>query len=99
MMLQVQNLLCPKVPSDGPCRLYCSAENDPRAALTAGGLAQGDVGSVDSPKVASRSAAAELGGLLESPEIVGLIEALKGTRWTGRPGYPLRSMVGMALAE
>jgi hypothetical protein len=54
---------------------------------------------VDSPKVASRSAAAELAGLLESPEIVGLIEALEGTRWTGRPGYPLRSMVGMALAK
>jgi hypothetical protein len=24
---------------------------------------------------------------------------LKTTRWTGRPGYPLRSTVGMALAK
>ena len=51
------------------------------------------------PNVAPRSAAAELVGLLDSPEIAGLIAELEATRWTGRPGYPLRAMVGMALAK
>jgi transposase, IS5 family len=54
---------------------------------------------VDTPKIASRSAATELAGLLESPEIIGLIDELQATRLTGRPGYPIRSMVGMALAK
>jgi transposase len=52
-----------------------------------------------SPNVAPRSAAAELGRLLESVEIRGLITDLEQTRWTGRPGYPVRVMVGMALAK
>lgn len=38
-------------------------------------------------------------GLLESPEIRALIRHLEETRWTGRPGYPIRVMVGMALAK
>lgn len=46
-----------------------------------------------------RSAAAELAGLLDSPEIGHLIEELQATRWTGRPGYPIRTMVGLALAK
>jgi len=54
---------------------------------------------VDVLKVAPRSAAAELAGLLDSPEIAHLIRELEATRWTGRPGYPLRAMVGMALAK
>jgi Transposase DDE domain/Transposase domain (DUF772) len=49
--------------------------------------------------VPSRSAAAELAELLDSPEITRLIADLEATRWTGRPGYPLRAMVGMALAK
>jgi hypothetical protein len=49
--------------------------------------------------VPPRSAAVELAGLLDSPEIAGLIAELEATRWTGRPGYPLRMMVGMALAK
>ena len=49
--------------------------------------------------VPPRSAAGELAGLLDSPEIAGLIADLEATRWTGRPGYPLRAMVGMALAK
>jgi hypothetical protein len=51
------------------------------------------------PNVAPRSAAAELAGLLDSPEIAGLVSELEATRWTGRPGYSIRSMVGMALAK
>jgi hypothetical protein len=54
---------------------------------------------VDVPNVAPRSAAAELAGLLDSPEIASLICDLQATRWTGRPGYPIRAMVGMALAK
>jgi hypothetical protein len=50
------------------------------------------------PTVA-RSAASELAGLLDSPEIGRLIEELQATRWTGRPGYPVRTMVGLALAK
>jgi len=50
-------------------------------------------------KVAPRSAAFELARLLASPEVARLIAELEATRWTGRPGYPLRSMVGMALAK
>ncbi len=46
-----------------------------------------------------RSAATELAGLLDSPDIGRLIAELDATRWTGRPGYPLRAMVGVALAK
>jgi hypothetical protein len=49
--------------------------------------------------VPAPSAVAELAGLLDSPEIAKLIAALEETRWTGRPGYPIRSMVGMALVK
>ncbi|HEU4702116.1 MAG TPA: transposase [Conexibacter sp.] len=50
-------------------------------------------------KVPPRSVAAELRSLLDSPEIRGLVDHLQETRWTGRPGYPIRVMVGMALAK
>jgi hypothetical protein len=49
--------------------------------------------------VARRPVAETLSGILDSPEIAGLVEALEATRETGRPGYPLRSMIGMALAK
>jgi len=51
------------------------------------------------PKVAPRPAAAEVANLLDSPEIGRLIEELQATRWTGRPGYPIRMMVGLALCK
>jgi Transposase DDE domain/Transposase domain (DUF772) len=54
---------------------------------------------VDTRNVAPCSAAVELAALLDSPEIAGLIADLEATRWTGRPGYPIRSMVGIALAK
>jgi len=54
---------------------------------------------VDSQKVSPRSAAFELAGLLDSPEVAQLVRELDATRWTGRPGYPIRAMVGMALAK
>jgi hypothetical protein len=49
--------------------------------------------------VAPRSDAVQLGELLNSPEITTLVTELAATRWTGRPGYPVRAMVGMALAK
>ncbi len=49
--------------------------------------------------VARRSVASDLSGILASSEISNLIEELQTTRSTGRPGYSLRTMVGMALAK
>jgi Transposase domain (DUF772) len=43
--------------------------------------------------------AASVAGLLDSPEIGALIALLEETRWTGRPGYPVRAMVGLALVK
>ena len=37
--------------------------------------------------------------LLDSPEIAQLIAELEGLRWTGRRGYPVRSLVGACLAK
>ncbi|HXN39048.1 MAG TPA: transposase [Solirubrobacteraceae bacterium] len=52
-----------------------------------------------SVNVARRPVAETLAAILDSTEIADLIEALEATRETGRPGYPLRSMIGMALAK
>lgn len=43
--------------------------------------------------------AAQVAVLLNSPEIGRLIFDLDATRWTGRPGYPIRTMVGAALVK
>ena len=51
------------------------------------------------PKVARRSVAEDLSDILASPEVSRLVEELQATRWTGRPGYPLRAMIGLALAK
>jgi hypothetical protein len=53
-----------------------------------------------SPKVSTGGAAsATLKQLLDSPEIGRLIGELEQTRWTGRRGYAIRTMVGLALAK
>jgi IS5 family transposase len=49
--------------------------------------------------VPPRSGVSELAGLLDSPEIARLTAGLEATRATGRPGYPIRSLIGMALAK
>lgn len=41
----------------------------------------------------------ELKAILDSPEIARLIEDLEATRSTGRPGYPIRALLGVALAK
>jgi IS5 family transposase len=51
------------------------------------------------PNVARRPVAETLSDILASPEVSRLIDELQATRWTGRPGYPLRAMIGMALAK
>jgi hypothetical protein len=43
--------------------------------------------------------ASQLSLLIDSPEIRRLIADLEATRWTGRPGYPLRTMLGLALTK
>jgi hypothetical protein len=45
------------------------------------------------------SAVTSLRAVLDSPDIAALVSELEATRWTGRTGYPIRSMVGMALAK
>ncbi len=49
--------------------------------------------------VPPRSDAVQVAGLLDSPEVAQLVTELEATRWTGRPGYPVRAMVGMVLAK
>jgi transposase, IS5 family len=54
---------------------------------------------VTSQNVARRSVAENLSAILDSPEVASLISELEATRETGRPGYPIRAMIGMALAK
>ena len=49
--------------------------------------------------VARARDAASVAGLLDSPEIASLITQLEELHWTGRPGYPIRAMVGLALVK
>jgi hypothetical protein len=49
--------------------------------------------------ITSQRDAQALAVLLDSPEISSLVADLQTTRWTGRPGYPIRAMVGMALLK
>jgi len=51
------------------------------------------------PKVSPLSAVGQLAEVLDSPEIAALVSELEATRWTGRPGYPIRGMIGVALAK
>jgi hypothetical protein len=51
------------------------------------------------PKVSPLSAVGQLAEVLDSPEIAALVSELEATRWTGRSGYPIRGMIGMALAK
>jgi Transposase DDE domain/Transposase domain (DUF772) len=52
-----------------------------------------------STKVTSSRDSVRINALLDTPEIVTLIHDLEVTRWTGRPGYPVRAMVGLALIK
>lgn len=50
-------------------------------------------------KVPSPRDAGQIAALLRLPEIARLIADLDETRWTGRPGNPVRVMVGAALVK
>lgn len=52
-----------------------------------------------SANVACARDSAQVRTLLDSPEIAALVAHLSETRWTGRPGYPIRSMIGLALVK
>lgn len=52
-----------------------------------------------SSKVAPDPACSEVRKLLDLPEIAALVAELEETRWTGRPGYPIRTMVGLCLVK
>src|SRR5438270_2148620 len=49
--------------------------------------------------VARRSVAGDVAALLDSPEVADLIGELEALRWTGRKGYPIRSLVGACLVK
>lgn len=49
--------------------------------------------------VARRSDADQLSEILDSAEVARLVDELEATRWTGRPGYPIRAMIGLALTK
>jgi len=51
------------------------------------------------PTVPAARDASQVARLLGTPEIEHLIHELEDTRWTGRPGYPIRAMLGMALVK
>jgi Transposase DDE domain/Transposase domain (DUF772) len=52
-----------------------------------------------STKVSSGHDARQVAALLDLPEIRQFVADLDETRWTGRPGYPIRTMVGAALVK
>jgi hypothetical protein len=54
---------------------------------------------VATTKVPPPSAVEQLQVVLDSPEIQELIAEVEALRWTGRPGYGTRAMIGMALAK
>lgn len=54
---------------------------------------------MDMKKVARCSEVQDLAALLEFPEVQGLIKQLAESRWTGRPGYEIRTMVGLLLVK
>lgn len=89
-------------PSDAPGRFteQTASKSDPRDVGAPGDLAHEGIGSVDVPKVPPRKAAVDqLQEVLDSPEVSRLVATLQEVRWTGRPGYPVRAMVGMCLVK
>jgi IS5 family transposase len=73
-------------------------QSGPRAALTAGDLDQGDVTSMTTPSIALECAET-IATILHSVEINDLVEELDFLRWTGRPGYSTRTMMGIVLTK
>jgi IS5 family transposase len=70
----------------------------PRETAISGGMDQGVVTSMTTINIASRCAET-LSVILDSVEIADLIEQLEILRWTGRPGYSTRTLIGVVLAK
>lgn len=51
------------------------------------------------PTVPTPRDASQVARLLGTPEIRAFVARLEDTRWTGRPGYPIRTMLGLALVK
>jgi Transposase domain (DUF772) len=77
---------------------YLYRQSDPREIGVSGGLGHGGLDSMTTASVAL-TAVEELALMLDSPELSALIEKIENLRWTGRPGYAIRSLVGVALAK
>ncbi len=50
-------------------------------------------------RIPPQRGAEQVNRLLATPEVASLIADLEATRWTGRPGYPVRAMVGMVFTK
>jgi IS5 family transposase len=70
----------------------------PRETAISGGMDQGVVTSMTTASIALRCAES-VSVILDSIEITDLIEQLEFLRWTGRPGYSTRTMMGVVLAK
>ena len=81
---------------------FCEhAGKGPREAPASGAVTKRGISSLgrqdgSNPQRRARRAVA---ALLDSAEIAQLIAELEGLRWTGRKGYPIRSLVGACLAK
>jgi hypothetical protein len=69
----------------------------PREIAVSGGMAQRSVGSMDSTSLAT--SLETVATILHSVEISDLIDQLEHLRWTGRPGYGTRRMMGVILTK
>jgi len=87
---------CQTRPIDCPCQ---QDKGDPREAGTSGGLDQEGATSTAGTTVPPARDAQQVSALLDSPGIARLIADLDATRSTGRPGYPVRTMVGLAVVK
>lgn len=82
-----------------PIKWACNKIQAPPARLQPpGGWTKG-LHPMATTTVASARDAAQVAALLDSPEIAAFISDLEVTRWTGRPGYPIRAMVGLSLVK
>ena len=60
---------------------------------------QGDRPPWPRPRYPRTAAPASFRRLLASPEVTSLVADLEATRWRGRPGYPIRAMVGNGTGQ
>jgi IS5 family transposase len=88
-------------PSDPTCRIDPTNQekSGAREAATPGHLDHRKLAPVDFSKVPPPQAVDRLAQILDSPEVGRLVRTLEYVRWTGRPGYPVRAMVGMCLVK